>query len=323
MHGGHALLSWLLCAVLFAAEARGRGAVARSSAVPPVALLRHRFRRPCLLFPSFAGSLRLSGGGEEKWELGENGRESCDEDVSFPTLGEAAVARASVAGGARGMQGSEEEESPEEGGDDLSSGGVSHEDGDGTVDCLWDVTQGEGVGLWSGLRYATLRHRTSGVAIELARDSSALSFIFYTHTGSEVRAYLGSGTQDGIAFVASECCPRLLRTLVTDPGAHPLALALTPHAHASAHVSVAQRHVFGEENGPGKRRGEQERGSGGGGGGGDCGVHCAGGGDEEGEVRGGEHGGSEGPRRGEGSSGRGEREHGGGGRSDGVWSVED
>ena len=261
----HTVLSWLLGAALFAAEARGGGAVARSSAVPPVALQRQRFRRPCLLFPSFAGSLRLSGG--DSWESGdEHGSESCDQDVSFPTLSEAAVARASVAKGAGGMQASEEEESPEEGGEDPSSGGVSHEDGDGAVDCLWDVTQGEGVGLWSGLRFATLRHRTSGVAIELARDASALSFIFYTHTGSEVRAYLGSGTQDGIAFVSSECCPRLLRTLVTDPGAHPLAQALTPHAHASAHVSA--RHVFGEENWPGQRRGEQERGFGGGAGGG-------------------------------------------------------
>ena len=128
----------------------------------------------------------------------------------------------------------------------------SAENGVEAVRNLWDVKQGEGLGLWSGFHYMVLRNRRSGVVLEFAQDASTLSFIFCTHTGSEVRAYQGSGTQDSIAFVPSERCPRLLRSLASAPGDHTLSDALTPHASAASsratRATSAQQHVFGMQD---------------------------------------------------------------------------
>ena len=148
VHGRAWALACLLCAALRALGAPGSGAVTPSFVSPPA-------RRPArLLWPACAGArLRLRGGCADAWASGAPGSDSGSEDQDFPTLADAAaaaVARESAAGDARGLRDSEEE--PPAGGgesDDQSScGGSDHEDSDGAVDRLWDVTQGEGAGLW-------------------------------------------------------------------------------------------------------------------------------------------------------------------------------
>jgi hypothetical protein len=191
-------------------------------------------------------SLRLRGGA---WEVEDESINSGDEySDEFPSLAKAAALRDQCElGDGQSTNELEDQLVNSETYDDESA-----ENGVEAVRTLWDVKQGEGLGLWSGFHYMVLRNRRSGVVLEFAQDASTLSFIFCTHTGSEVRAYQGSGTQDSIAFVPSERCPRLLRALAAAPGDHTLSHALTPHASAASsratRATSAQQHVFGMQD---------------------------------------------------------------------------
>ena len=191
-------------------------------------------------------SLRLRGGA---WEVEDESINSGDEySDEFPSLAKAAALRDQCElGDGQSTNELEDQLVNSETYDDESA-----ENGVEAVRTLWDVKQGEGLGLWSGFHYMVLRNRRSGVVLEFAQGASTLSFIFCTHTGSEVRAYQGSGTQDSIAFVPSERCPRLLRALAAAPGDHTLSHALTPHASAASsratRATSAQQHVFGMQD---------------------------------------------------------------------------
>ena len=174
-------------------------------------------KTPTTLSHSHLHFLRLRGGG---WTV-DHALDSTSDD--FPTLEEATAARKL----ARALdEGALNREGEDGGAGRAARAGEMHEE-DG-IGAQWDVKQGEGVGLWSDQHFLLLRHVQSGVALELAREATSLSFIFHTHKGSEARAYLGAGGPSGVAFAASVCCPRLLRALEGSPGDYALACGLKP-----------------------------------------------------------------------------------------------
>jgi hypothetical protein len=184
--------------------------------------------------------LRVRGGGD----CGLGGHDTdrprwSNYEDDFPTLG--AAVQAAEQGCLSSDVGEEESGYLDRG---LPTGEEADEEGAGAVAALWDVKEGEGLGLWSGMHFMVLRHVPSGAALELPRDAEDGSFIFRTHAGGETRAYLGSGTQDGIAFVPSERCPRVHQALASAPGSNLLARSLVRPSSKSS--TPAEKHQDAE-----------------------------------------------------------------------------